>query len=90
MLDFCDFIQVYVFATNHHLKMLYILGFGKKLKKSYYRYLEPLVCFSVFFCSFCNIPLLHQSSPLITEVKNVFGDPGLFLATFLPKDQSLL
>ena len=21
MLNFCDFIQVYVFSTNHHLKM---------------------------------------------------------------------
>ena len=22
MLNFCDFIQVYVFTTNHHLKMM--------------------------------------------------------------------
>ena len=22
MLNFCDFIQVYVFTTNHHLKIL--------------------------------------------------------------------
>ena len=44
-------------------------------------------------CSFCFIPLL-QISPLITEVQNIFGDPRLLSATFLPKylwlHQSLL
>ena len=24
MLNFCDFIQVYVFTTNHHLNILFI------------------------------------------------------------------
>ena len=26
MLIFCDFIQVYVFTTNHHLKVFYVMG----------------------------------------------------------------
>ena len=26
MLNVCDFIQVYVFTTNHHLNLLFILG----------------------------------------------------------------
>ena len=40
--------------------------------------LNPPVCFPVFFCSFCFIPLLLQISPLITEVENIFGDPKAF------------
>ena len=43
---------------------------------------EPPVCFPVFFCSFCFIPLLLQISPLITEVEKIFGDPWLFPAAF--------
>ena len=34
MLNFCDFIQVYVFSTNHHLKLLqtpYPLGFNDNI-----------------------------------------------------------
>ena len=46
--------------------------------------LNPPVCFPVFFCS-CFIPLLLQISPLIAEVENIFGDPWLFPAAFLPK-----
>ena len=26
MLNFCDFIQVYVFTTNHHLKSIMKIG----------------------------------------------------------------
>ena len=26
MFNFCDFIQVFVFTTNHHLKCIYILN----------------------------------------------------------------
>ena len=29
MLKFCDFIQVYVFTSNHHLKAVYIRINGK-------------------------------------------------------------
>ena len=47
--------------------------------------LNPFVCFPVFFCCFRFIPLLLQISPLITEVDNIFGDPLIFSATFLPK-----
>ena len=35
--------------------------------------------------SFCFIPLLLQISSLVTELKNIFGDPWLFPATYLPK-----
>ena len=31
MLIFCDFIQVYVFSTNHHLKIFTICGHGGNL-----------------------------------------------------------
>ena len=31
MLNFCDFIQVYVFTTNHHLKVFTIYGHGDHL-----------------------------------------------------------
>ena len=47
--------------------------------------LNPLVCFAVFLSSFCFIPLLLQISPLITENENMFGDPRLSPAMFLPK-----
>ena len=47
--------------------------------------LNPPVCFPIFFCSFCFIPLLLQISPLSTEVENIFGDPWFFPAAFLPK-----
>ena len=33
MLTFCDFIQVYVFTTNHHLKVATCLG------KSFFRFI---------------------------------------------------
>ena len=32
MLNFCDFIQVYVFSTNHHLKDVFFLLFQKHPK----------------------------------------------------------
>ena len=47
--------------------------------------LNPPVCFPVFFYSFCFIPLLLLISPLITKVENIFGDPWLFPAAFLPE-----
>ena len=47
--------------------------------------LNPFVSFSVFFRSFPFIPPLHQISPLITEVENISGYPGLFSATLFPK-----
>ena len=50
-----------------------------------YCLLNPPVCFPVFFCSFCFIPLPLQISPLITEVANIFGDPWLLPAAFLTK-----
>ena len=28
MLNFCDFIQVYVFTTNHHLKVFFLYANG--------------------------------------------------------------
>ena len=31
MLNFCDFIQVYVFTTNHHLKLFKSVKFCVKL-----------------------------------------------------------
>ena len=39
MLNFCDFIPVYVFTTNHHLKLLLLIIFKMDtflLKKSDY------------------------------------------------------
>ena len=49
---------------------------------------NPVVCFLLFFCSFWFVMLL-QISPVITEVENNPGDPGLFSAMFLPKYHSL-
>ena len=37
MLNFCDFIQVFVFTTNHHLKV----------HKSYDRYKAKLILLSI-------------------------------------------
>ena len=34
MLIFCDFIQVYVFATNHHLKVVIITHLGQRQKSA--------------------------------------------------------
>ena len=47
--------------------------------------LNSLVCFLVFFCTFCFIPLFLQISPLTTEVENISGDPRLFHVMLLPK-----
>ena len=49
MLKFCDFIQVHVFTTNHHLKERIIqnLGFFFFLKskiKIYSQFLEMICC----------------------------------------------
>ena len=32
MLNFCDFIRVYVFTTNHHLKITMYLGLNITIK----------------------------------------------------------
>ena len=34
MLNFCDFIQVYVFSTNHHLNRYLFITFVSRLTKS--------------------------------------------------------
>ena len=36
MLNFCDFIQVFVFTTNHHLKVIFKAEFIKILEYSIY------------------------------------------------------
>ena len=38
MLNFCDFIQVYVFTTNHHLKMKMIDGMGCDVHPNFLKY----------------------------------------------------
>ena len=42
MLNFCDFIQVYVFTTNHHLKVR-MINFELKLytRKIWFRFCFP-------------------------------------------------
>ena len=35
MLNFSDFIQVYVFTTNHHLKVVIITDLGQRQKSAY-------------------------------------------------------
>ena len=47
MLNFCDFIQVYVFTTNHHLKKV---GFFKNIDDFVRRCITKK-----FFYSFCGI-----------------------------------
>ena len=34
MLNFCDFVQVYVFSTNHHLKVVIINNLGQRQKSA--------------------------------------------------------
>ena len=34
LLNFCDFIQVYVFSTNHHLKVVIITDLEQKQKSA--------------------------------------------------------
>ena len=34
MLNYCDFIQVFVFTTNHHLKAVFHSAVLEKLKKN--------------------------------------------------------
>ena len=57
MLNFCGFIQVYVFSTNHHIKVVIITDLGQRQKsasnaKNTTEHPEisqvPSLCFSLF------------------------------------------
>ena len=45
MLNFCDFIQVYVFSTNHHLKYSIFIGQGRLHTDSVNACLQQLLLF---------------------------------------------
>ena len=44
MLNFCDFIQVFLFTTNHHLKLVKISR-TTKLRLAYYAIVLEGLCF---------------------------------------------
>ena len=61
MLNFCDFIQVYVFTRNHHLNINKpcILGFGimkNNIKKAPVKFWEDLLYFQHFMQIFVFAP----------------------------------
>ena len=55
MLDFCDYIQVYVFTTNHHLKGRMYICFESQ---SYYNRLTDMLVFFIYLFFICYVILI--------------------------------
>ena len=67
MLNFCDFIQVYVFTTNHHLKVPLIVL--QLCKLSGLNVLKETYDFRV---SFCFTSMDHTAAPMSSPLKKSF------------------
>ena len=71
MLNFCDFIQVYVFTTNHHLKVVIITNLGQRQnqhKMLKIQQIFPKLYRCLLYVVFHNLE--HQNTGLVGMKRN--------------------
>ena len=78
MLNFCDFIQVYVFTTNHHLNFqmkspcyLVTLSLESSDFQTFLKQYVILVPFGALICKACTRKFGHFFSVIVAYPQNV-------------------